>query len=539
MKNLLLFIVLIFSPLSAQKIFTKSDTLLGSNTQFRSFWNISHYGIKLKADFETKSLKGSNKISFVIEEDVVNPVMQIDLQEPMKFSDIAADFPIASSKKTGHFIFVETKKAFKKGEKHFIEIYFEGKPVQARNAPWDGGWVFTTDSNGNPWMSAATEGIGQSVWLPVKEYWGDEPENGMSFEMTVPKGLTAIANGKLVARNTANDSETFLWEVKNPINSYNIIPYIGKYVNFKDVFQGEKGQLDLDYWVLEPNLEAAEKQFAQVKPMLQSFEHWFGPYPFYEDGFKMVESPYLGMEHQSNIAYGNGFQNGYMGRDLSGTGIGLSWDFIIVHESGHEWFGNNITAKDKADMWIHESFTNYSEALFVENTQSRENGFKYAVGLRQNIQNDRPVIGHYGVRNTGSGDMYYKGANMLHTIRQVINNDAEWRRILRGLNTEFRHQTVTTRQIENYINLASGMDFTTVFNQYLRTTQIPVLEYAQYKNVLKFRYKNVVEGFRLPVRINNGLRVLHPTTQWQSLTLETSEPVVFDVNYYVEYKKAE
>ena len=539
MKRMLLTLVLVAGQMAAQKVFSKNDTLVGSNTQFRNFWNVTHYAINLEPDFNKKSLKGSNKISFCIEKDAVNPVLQIDLQEPMKFTKIVADFPISSSKKTGNFIFVEAKKTFKKGEQYFISIDFEGQPVQAKNAPWDGGWVFTTDDKGNPWISAATEGIGESVWLPIKEYWGDEPENGMTFQLTVPKGLTAIANGKLVSRTPADQKEIFLWEVKNSINSYNIIPYIGKYVNFKDSFDGEKGKLDLDYWVLEPHLEQAKKQFAQVKPMLKSFEYWFGPYPFYEDSFKMVESPYLGMEHQSNIAYGNGFQNGYLGRDLSGTGIGLTWDFIIVHESGHEWFGNNITAKDKADMWIHESFTNYSEALFVESTQSRVNGFKYAVGLRQNIQNDKPVIGQYGVRNSGSGDMYYKGANMLHTIRQVINNDDEFRRILRGMNAEFRHQTVTTWQIENYINLSSGIDFTGVFDQYLRTTKIPVLEFAQYKNVLKFRYRNVVDHFKLPLRINNGSREIHPTTEWQSVSLESTAPAIFDENYFVEYQKIE
>lgn len=535
MKKLIFGLLLTAGTLSAQKVFTKSDTLVGSNTQFRNFWNVQHYGIQLEPAFESKSLKGSNTISFSIEDDVKDPVFQIDLQEPMKMTSVKASFPV-SAKQTGKFIFVEAKKSFVKGQKDEITVEFEGNPTIAKNAPWDGGWIFTKDELGNPWMSAATEGIGQSVWLPIKEYWGDEPELGMTFTMTVPKGLTAIANGRLVERKLAGNKEKWTWEVKNPINPYNIIPYIGKYAHFSDKFEGEKGNLDLDYWVLEQNLEKAKKQFSQVKPMLKSFEHWFGPYPFYEDGFKMVESPYLGMEHQSNIAYGNGFENGYRGRDLSGTGIGLSWDFIIVHESGHEWFGNNITAKDKADMWIHESFTNYSEALFVESTQNRKNGFKYAVGLRQNIENDRPVIGTYGVSSSGSGDMYYKGANMLHTIRQVMNNDSEFRRMLRGLNSEFYHQTVTTQQVENYINLTSGIDFSKVFDQYLRTTKIPVLEYIQENNLLKFRYSNVVKDFAMPLRINNGERTIYPTENWQTISLESAAPVTFDENYYVEYR---
>ena len=268
--------------------------------------------------------------------------------------------------------------------------------------------------------------------------------------------------------------------------------------------------------------------------MMQAFEYWFGAYPFYEDSYKLVESPYLGMEHQSNVAYGNQFENGYLGRDLSGTGVGLNWDFIIIHESGHEWFANNITAKDQADMWIHESFTAYSETLFTEKYMDKNAAETYVRGTRQAVQNDIPIIGKYGIRNEGSGDMYYKGANMLHTIRQVINDDEKFRQILRGLNKDFYHQTVTTQQIENYISTKSGIDFSSVFDQYLRTTKIPTLEYSQSGNQLKFRYQNSVKNLKLPIRIN-GNQEISPTEAWQTITLKTDASVVFDPNYYIDY----
>jgi len=306
-------------------------------------------------------------------------------------------------------------------------------------------------------------------------------------------------------------------------------------VNFKDSYTGEKGKLDLDYWVIDYNLEKAKKQFQQVKPMLKAFEYWFGPYPFYEDSYKLVDAPYLGMEHQSNIAYGNGYQNGYLGRDLSGTGVGLNWDFIIIHESGHEWFANNITAKDQADMWIHEAFTNYSEVLFTENYMDKKSADIYAQGIQNNIENDVPIIGKYGVRNEGSGDMYAKGASMLHTMRQIINDDAKFRQILRGLNKDFYHQTVTTEQVEKYISEKAGFDFTTIFNQYLRTTDVPVLEYAQKGTELKYRFVNGVKNLNLPIRF--GEYTISPNESWQTLKLKNSNPVEFSKNYYIRYKK--
>ncbi|CAH0173867.1 M1 family metallopeptidase [Chryseobacterium sp. Bi04] len=520
------------------QVYTKQDTLKGSDTQFRNFWDVKKYDLSVEPDFDQKSIKGNNKISFEIIKDVTNPVFQIDLQQPMKADKVEGNFSIKSYKQDGDFIFITANKKFKKGEKYSIDVTYSGNPVIAKRAPWDGGWVFAKDEKGNPWMTAADEGIGASIWLPTKDIWSDEPDNGITMKILTPNDLVGVGNGRLIDKKTKGNTTTYTWEVKNPINAYSIIPSIGKYVNFKDTFDGEKGKLDLDYWVLDYNLDKAKKQFQQVKPMLSAFEYWFGPYPFYEDSYKLVESPHLGMEHQSNVAYGNGYQNGYLGRDLSGTGVGLNWDFIIIHESGHEWFANNITAKDQADMWIHESFTNYSETLFTEKFMDKKSAETYVQGIRSIINNDIPIIGHYGVRNEGSGDMYPKGANMLHTMRQVINNDEKFRQILRGLNKDFYHQTVTTKQIEDYLSSKSGIDFSTVFDQYLRTVKIPTLEYSQNGTTLKFRYTDVVKNLKLPIRID-GDQTITPTEDWQTVTLKKNTPVEFNKNYYINYKNVQ
>lgn len=531
------FILLFFTSFSFGQNFTKRDTLLGSNTMYRDFWDVKKYEVEIEANYAKKSIRGKNKISFDIIKDITNPVFQIDLQSPMDFDEVLSDFKIVSKKRDGNFIFIETKGNFKKDQKYYLDIAFSGNPTIAKDAPWDGGWIFKSDDKGNNWMSVACQGIGASVWLPVKEIWSDEPDEGAILTIITPKDLVGVGNGRLINQREEKGKNIFTWEVKNTINTYNIIPYIGKYVHFSDVYNGEEGELTLDYWVLESNLEKAKKQFQQVKPMLKSFEYWFGAYPFYKDGYKIVESPYLGMEHQSNIAYGNHYTNGYMGGDLSGTGVGLLWDFIIVHESGHEWFGNNITAREKADMWIHEAFTDYSETLFVESVFGKEMANKYVVGLRKNILNDIPIIGTYAVGQEGSGDQYMKGANLLHTMRQIIGNDEKFRAILRGLNKNFRYQTVTSEQIEKYIIQKSGIDFSSVFDQYLRTIDIPILEYYQKGKDFTFRWNNVVENFQMPIKLKSHYITIAPNKEWQSIKLENNNDVEVDENFYVYVKK--
>jgi aminopeptidase N len=428
----------------------------------------------------------------------------------------------------------------KKGDTKELKVFYHGKPKVAVNPPWDGGITWKKDKNKNDFIASSCQGLGASVWWPNKDHMYDEVD-GMKISVNVPKNLTEVSNGRLQnVKELKDGTKTYTWIVKNPINNYGVCINIGDYASFSEKYKGEKGDLDCTYYVLKDNLTKAKEQFKDVPRMLKAFEYWFGPYPFYEDGYKLVETPYLGMEHQSCVTYGNGYRNGYLGSDLSGTGWGLKFDFIIIHESGHEWFANNITYKDIADMWIHESFTCYSESLFLEYYYEKYAGSEYLIGLRKNIQNDKPIIGHYDVNNEGSGDMYYKGANMLHTLRQLVNDDEKWRTILRGLNSTFYHQTVTTKQIEDYLSQQTGMDLNTFFNQYLRDTRIPTLEYSYQNSSLKYRWINCVKGFEMPVKIfiNDSDFILYPKTEWtEFISPFDVEKLEVDTNFYVLSKK--
>jgi aminopeptidase N len=463
-----------------------------------------------------------------------NQVFQVDLQDPLEINSITQDSQELSFKSNGNAHFITLKKPQIIGDYNEVIITYSGYPKEAVRAPWDGGFSWKKDDNGLPFVATSCQGLGASVWWPNKDHMYDEVDS-MAISVTVPKDLVAVANGKLKKVTEQPQSKTFDWFVSNPINNYGVNVNIADYVNFSEIYAGEKGDLSLDYYVHSDNLERAKVQFKQVPLMLEAFEHWFGPYPFYEDSFKLVEVPYLGMEHQSSITYGNKYENGYLGNDLSGSGWGKTFDFIIIHESGHEWFANNITYKDIADMWIHEGFTAYSENLYLDYHSGKTASAEYVVGTRRNIRNDRPIIGPYGVNKRGSSDMYYKGANMLHTLRQLLEDDEKWRQILRGLNKEFYHQTVTTQQIENYLSEQTGIDLTAFFNQYLRTNKIPILEYKLEKDTITYRYTEVVEDFDMPVRIflDENVHWLFPTSEWKTEKLATAKMKVFDKNIYI------
>ncbi|MGB2684584.1 MAG: M1 family metallopeptidase, partial [Olleya sp.] len=410
---------------------------------------------------------------------------------------------------------------------------------EAVRAPWDGGISWKKDKNGNHFIASSCQGLGASVWWPNKDHMYDEVDS-MDISVTIPKGLMNVSNGRL--KNIIDNKDetiTTNWHVANPINNYGVNINIGDYANFSEVFKGEKGDLDMNYYVLKDNLEKAKNHFKDAPKMMKAFEHWFGPYPFYEDSFKLVEVPYLGMEHQSSVTYGNKYMNGYLGSDLSGTGWGLKFDFIIIHEAGHEWFANNITNVDIADMWIHESFTAYSESLFLDYYYGKQASSEYVIGTRRGIQNNRPLIGHYNVNNEGSGDMYYKGANMLHTIRQLVKDDEKWRQILRTLNSKFYHQTVTTQQIENCLAEESGLDLKGIFNQYLRTVNIPVFEYQVEGKKLHYKWTNIVDDFIMPIQIEvNGVNQwITPSKNNQTLKLKFKDAKIkVDSNFYVNVK---
>ncbi|MFY0686685.1 MAG: M1 family metallopeptidase [Cyclobacteriaceae bacterium] len=536
MKQLLVAVVccLVFK-LSAQE-YTKQDSLRGSITPEREWWDLTYYHLNVEVLPESKSIKGKN----IIQYQVLKPhdIMQIDLQSPLGIERVIQNGEELAFRSEGNAHFIQLAETQDVGEVKIIEVHYGGEPQEAIRAPWDGGFSWKKDEKGNHFIATSCQGLGASVWWPCKDHMYDEVDS-MLMSIEVPQDLVDVSNGRLrgVDNNRKKKTKTYHWFVSNPINNYGVNINIGDYAHWTEKYQGEKGELDIDNWVLKYNVEKAKKQFQENHRMLAAFEHWFGPYPFYEDSYKLVEAPYLGMEHQSSITYGNGFQNGYLGRDLSGTGWGLKFDFIIVHEAGHEWFANNITHLDAADMWIHESFTAYSEGLFVEYHYGKESGQQYTRGTRMNISNQYPVIGPYGVNAEHSDtDVYYKGANMLNTIRSIVNDDDKWRATLRGLGEAFYHQTVSGKQVEEYMITFLGIDLSTVFDQYLRDTRIPVLEYAQKDNQLIYRWTNVVEGFEMPVDVEiDGLpKRISPSSEWQSII---GNELDADVNYYISTMK--
>ena len=520
------------------KTFTHEDTLRGSITPERAWWDLTFYDLKLKVNPTDKSISGSNTIHYSVLKSANK--LQIDLQPPLSISSISQDGKVLTYKKDGSNAYIVDLVAPQVvGSRKSITVAYSGVPKVAVHAPWDGGFSWSTDKLGNAFVATSCQGLGASVWWPCKDHMYDEVDS-MAISVNVPKGFADISNGQLrrVTKGKKR-SVTYEWFVKNQINNYGVNVNIARYVKFEEVYKGEKGDLALSYYVLPEDLAKAKEQFKQVPMMLKAFEHWFGPYPFYEDGYKLVQVPYLGMEHQSSVTYGNGFKNGYLGSDLSGTGWGLKWDYIIVHESGHEWFANSITYKDIADMWIHEGFTDYSESLFVEYYYGKPAAAEYVRGLRKQIQNFAPIIGKYDVNNEGSGDMYFKGANLLHTIRQIVNDDEKWRQILRGLNKDFYHQTVTTKQIEDYMTDKAGIDLSKVFDQYLRNIEVPTLEYYFVNKTLFYRWTNCVEGFNMPIKVNLNATesvFLKSKKEWQSLETPLVDVDGFkvDVDFYVK-----
>ena len=530
---LLFFLLNTYVQSRAQK-YSAQDTMRGSITPERIWWDLVYYDLDVTVQPKVKSIRGTNTIHYK----VVSPnnIMQIDLQPPMKLIKAVQDEVELSINQNGnaHFIQLEKKQNRKKIEQ--IVLHFEGQPKEAINAPWDGGFSWKKDYNGNDFIATSCQGIGASVWWPNKDHMYDEVDS-LQMKITVPKHLKAVGNGQLRAVTKNEKTASYTWFVSNPINNYGVNINIGDYVDFSETYNGEKGNLDMHYFVLKDNLSKAKKQFLDAPKMMKAFEYWFGPYPFYEDSYKLVEVPYLGMEHQSSVTYGNRYMDGYLGRDLSGTGWGLKFDFIVIHESGHEWFANNITNKDIADMWIHEGFTAYSENLFLDYYYGKEASSEYVIGTRKRIRNDRPIIGNYNVNAEGSSDMYYKGANMIHMLRQFTKNDEKWRGILRKMNAKFHHQTVTTQQIESFLSDEIDLDLHSFFNQYLRDVRIPTLEYNIDKNILHYRWTNVVEGFEMPIEFesNKQWQWLYPTVSWQTKAINSST-ITVDEDYYITTK---
>lgn len=513
--------------------YTRLDSLRGSITPERAWWDLTYYHLAISVNPDKKTIEGTNRVDYKVLSE--HQIIQIDLQEPMKLIDASQDGKSLEFTNEGPAYFITLERKQNVGDVNSLMLAYEGIPTEAANAPWDGGITWAKDDNGNDFVASSCQGIGASLWWPCKDHMYDEVDS-MLMSITVPKHLMDVSNGRPRGVDENKDgTKTYHWFVSNPINNYGVNINIGDYVHFGETYAGEKGELDMDYYVLKDNLKKAKKHFKLAPKTLEALEYWFGPYPFYEDGYKLVEAPYLGMEHQSSVTYGNGYQYGYRGTDLSGTGWGLKWDYIITHETGHEWFANNITYKDMADMWIHESFTCYSEGLYTEYFFGKEAGAEYIRGQRAGISNTRPLIGDYEVNSEEHGNVYSKGANILHTLRQAINNDDKWRGILRGLNETFYHQTVTTQQIEEYISEQAGRNFQYVFDQYLRNPSLPVFEYVIRDGQIGYRWSGVVRGFDLPIKvyIDGKEQWLEPKNDWQFLDSKDAKSIKVDPNFYV------
>ena len=527
-------------PASAQymapgeMIFNRQDSLRGSITPERAWWDLTYYHLDIEVNPSDSTIFGRNIVIYRVIKS--SDVMQIDLQEPMNLLKAEQNGKSLSFHREGNVYWIRMTEKQEQGKVYSVVLNYGGKPVVSTRPPWEGGITWKKDRNGKSFIASTCQGDGASLWWPCKDHMYDEPDS-MLISVTVPSGLMDVSNGRLrsvIAKR--NGTTTYNWFVANPINNYGVNINIADYAHFSEVFNGEKGRLDCDYYVLKENLEKARIQFRQAPMMLAAFEYWFGPYPFYEDGYKLVEAPYLGMEHQSSVTYGNGYANGYRGVDQSGSGWGEKFDFIIIHESGHEWFANSITYEDIADMWIHESFTNYSENLYVEYFYGKDAGTEYARGTRRGIRNDRPIVGKYDVNNSGSGDMYPKGGNMLHTLRQIVNDDEKWRSILHGLNKDFYHQVVKGSQIENYLSEKVGLNLKPFFDQYLRDIRIPVFEYYIKGETLTYRWNNCVQGFNMPLRIlvSGAEKNIVPTSRFNSIDLGVKDvEIIVNPDYYV------
>lgn len=537
MKNSFLVILAIVGIQQVNAQFTRRDSLQGGLRFERTSYDVKRYDLNITINPEQKSIKGFNEITF----DVVSQTqkIQLDLFDNMKVDSIVWNSKKLKYVRDNDAVFIDFPEKLTSKSNHKLRFYYSGNPKIARNAPWDGGFVFKKDSNGKDFIAVAVQGTGASLWYPVKDSQSDEPDNGASIKVAVPNGLMNVSNGRFLgSQDLKNGYTRWDWEVKNPINNYTITVNIADYVHIQD----KMPDLDLDYYVLRENEAKAREHFMEVKPMMECFQSKFGRYPFWEDGYKLVETPYLGMEHQSAVAYGNKYKKGYMGFDLSGTGVGMFFDYITIHETGHEWFGNSITSMDIADMWIHEGFTTYSETVFIECIKGYDDAMKYINGQAKNVRNDKPIIGQYGVNNEGSGDMYYKGSLMLNTIRHIVGNDEKWWKILYNYSETFKKKIITSDTVIDYFNKATGIDLTPVFRQYLYTNKVPVFVYKIKGDYLHYSWENTNEDFNMPIDIDfEGKKIrLNPTVKEQKIKLKKLNKKsfqIYDNQFYVKIKE--
>ena len=561
MRKLILIIVLFcvnFSVFSQE--FTRKDSLRGELTPFRTCYDVTYYNLNVTIDEKEKTIERSfNDIHFTSNSDF--ETIQIDLAKNMEILlilfpdkkldsacyDVEYDYELEFSREHDA-VFVKFPRIIKKGEQSYIRVWYSGYPREAVNPPWDGGFSWRIDKNNNPWIGVSCQGLGASVWWPNKDHQSDEPDS-MTIKVSARNPLKIICNGNLRSEKTTWSSylqdsiNTSEWFVSYPINNYNVTLNIGDYVHFQDEYVSGEDTLDLSYYVLSYNEEKAKKHFEQVKPMMECFENYFGKYPFWEDGYALVETSYLGMEHQSAIAYGNDYLPGYSG-SLGYSG-GLEFDYIIVHETGHEWWGNSITTNDIADMWIHEGFCTYSEALYVECLYGYDQMLEYVNNQKRFIRNNSPIVGHYHVNNKGSGDMYQKGSAMLHTLRTLIENDELWFELIKEISEKFQYETLDAQEIMNYIMERTSYDLTDFFSQYLNHEKLPEFQYKLVKEgrntSLVYRWE-AIEIFDMPLLVNSGNKDfwIYPDLEWKEMSLGKIDRTEFKVRkdlFLIDIKK--
>jgi aminopeptidase N len=513
---------------------TRFEMLRGAYGPYRANNDLLYYHLDIRVDPIQKFISGKNTIRFRMLRDDTR--IQLDLSESLTIDKILyGATPLKYERDTGA-VFVDFPETLRAGQIYSIDFYYSGRPPETGRF---GGITFKKDASGHDWINTACEGIGASVWWPNKDQWRDEVEN-MDIGVAIPDGLVDVSNGKFVGKTDLGDGYTrWDWHVHYPINNYDVSLNIGNYVHFAD----KLGDLPLDFFALPEDLEKAKAQFVQAKGMLEAYQHYFGPYPFIEDGYKLIEAPYSGMEHQSAVTYGNLFQNGYLGHDWTGVGISPRFDFIIIHESGHEWFGNSITAADPSDMWIHEGWTTYLESLYVEYRWGKADAIKYLSGYRPKVHNLRPIVAERGVNAEPTEDQYFKGALMLNTLRSVVDDDAKWWTLLYDFYQHFKYRNIMTEDVVSYFNQQTGMDLTPIFDQYLRHAQIPRLEllFGEAPGTVMYQWSADEDALSMPVRVGTAdhWQIIHPTSKWQSMQTSWTKDefqVATDL-YYVDVNK--
>ena len=543
----LIFLSLIFSFSAVSQEFTYSDSLRGNLSELRLCYDVFYYDLNVTVDdHQQKLINSSNTIHAIAISSFQK--IQIDLFESLKIHSIEFEEKILEFERIHNAVFVNFPRVINVNEKINFKVMYSGKPRVAVNPPWDGGFSWEKDKNGNSWIGVSCQGLGASSWWPCKDHQSDEPDS-MNITSTVRYPLQVISNGKKksdktffsdILQSKANKSS---WFVSYPINNYNVTLCVGDYKYFYDYHVNNYDTLELDYYVLKYNYNKAKDHFQQVKPMLECFEKYFGPYPFYNDGYTLIETPYLGMEHQSAIAYGNNYLPGYNGNRQFISG--LDFDYIIIHETGHEWWGNSITTNDIADMWIHEGFCTYSEVLYVECIYGYDIMLDYVNNQKRSVRNDKPIIGPYNVNKKGSNDMYQKGSLMLHTLRSLIDNDSLWFSIIKGISEEFKYQIVDGVEIIEYINEKVDLDLLYFFQQYLYKSEIPTFEYKTQKKgrgyTLLYRW-NAIDDFNMNIKVNIGTKdiLLLPDSEWKEYNLGNVDIKSFKVRddlFFVNVKK--